>query len=185
MIARIALIGLSGAGKTTVAPLLAERLGFAWDDLDEVIERSAGSTVGELIEERGEAAFREMEGAALRDLLGDNEPTGGLVLACGAGVPTREENRLLLRRVAFTVWLSITPRAAARRLEGGQTAWRPLLLRGGTIEERLSALLAQRRALYEAVADATIETDRRTPAEVAEAIEVLGKRRRGWAPSGS
>lgn len=183
MTARIALIGLSGAGKTTVAPLLADRLGTGWADLDAVIERRAGTTVGALIQAEGEAAFRTIEAAALGETLREVS-TRGLVLACGAGVLTREENRVLLRRSMFTVWLSVHPRTAALRLLGWESAKRPLLL-GGATEDRLTELLAQRAALYEAAAEATIETDRKTPAEVALAIEALGGGRGGWGPSGS
>jgi shikimate kinase len=181
--ARIALIGLSGAGKTTVAPLLAERLGLTWRDLDTEIERRAGVAVERILRERGEAAFREIEAETLRDTLG-LESDAGLVLACGAGVAIREENRQLLRHAAFAVWLSVDPGVAAGRLSGAEAGRRPLLVDGST-EERLRELLAERLPHYEAAADATIETDRLTPAEVAAAIVALGKGRRGWGPSES
>ena len=125
MTARIALIGLSGAGKTTVAPVLAGRLGFQWADLDALIETRVGTTVGRYIQTEGEAAFRERESAALRESLEGASDAAGLVLACGAGVLGREENRRLLRGTAFTVWLSIDPDTAARRLEGAGTALSP------------------------------------------------------------
>lgn len=182
--ARIALIGLSGAGKTTVAPVLAGRLGFQWADLDALIETRVGTTVGRYIQTEGEAAFRERESAALRESLEAAPDAAGLVLACGAGVLGREENRRLLRGAAFTVWLSIGPDIAARRLEGAGTALRPLL-GVGPVSERLSALLGERGSLYRAAADATVETDRMNPDEVAAAIQAIWGDRGSWEPSGS
>ncbi|MGH7680962.1 MAG: shikimate kinase [Candidatus Eiseniibacteriota bacterium] len=184
MIARIALIGLSGAGKTTVAPLLAERLGFRWMDLDTLVEKGVGTTVGRYIETAGEPAFRERESDALRETLTGAAEGPGLVLACGAGALGGDENRRLLREAAFTVWLSIHPDQAARRLEGAEAALRPLL-GGGPAAERLNALLMERGSLYRAAADATVETDRKTPEEVATAIAGILRDRRTWEPSGS
>lgn len=185
MTARIALIGLSGAGKTTVAPVLAGRLGFQWADLDALIETRVGTTVGRYIQTEGEAAFRERESAALRESLEGALDAAGLVLACGAGLLGREENRRLLRAAAFTVWLSIGPDIAARRLEGAGTALRPLLGGVGPVSERLSTLLGQRGSLYRAAADATVETDRMNPDEVAAAIQAIWGDRGSWEPSGS
>ena len=183
MTARIALIGLSGAGKSTVAPLLAKRLGAEWIDLDQTVERGSGSAVAAIIETSGEAAFRDLESAALRSAL-EKAGACGLVLACGAGVLGREENRLLLRGGTFTVWLAVSPGAAAGRLEGAEALKRPLLA-GGATRSRLEDHLAARGALYQDAADATVETDRRTPSEVAETIEAVWRERSGWGPSGS
>jgi len=182
--ARIALIGLSGAGKSTVAPVLAGRLGFQWADLDALIEARVGTTVARYIQTEGEAAFRERESAALRESLEGTLGAAGLVLACGAGVLGREENRRILRAAAFTVWLSIAPDVAARRLEGAKTALRPLL-GGGPVAERLSALLDERGSLFRAAADAIVETDRKSPGEVAAGIQAIWGDRGSWEPSGS
>ncbi len=184
MTARIALIGLSGAGKTTVAPVLAGRLGFQWADLDALIEARVGTTVGRYIQTEGEAAFRERESAALREWLEGASDAAGLVLACGAGVLGREENRRLLRAAAFTVWLSIDPDTAARRLEGAKTARRPLL-GGGPVPDRLRALLDERESLYRAAANATVETGPKNPDEVAAAIQAIWGGPGSWEPSGS
>ena len=78
----IALIGLSGAGKSTVAPLLAARVGGAWIDLDRSVEETSGRAVAALIESRGEAAFRDLECEALRHAL---EGAGGGGTGGGGG----------------------------------------------------------------------------------------------------
>jgi len=182
--ARIALIGLSGAGKSTVAPLLAERLGFGCTDLDEAVARTEGSSVAELLTSRGEDAFRELEAGALRAALEAEGTPGGIVVACGAGVLARPGNRAILRGRAYVVWLDVTPETAAERLEGAAASTRPLL-RGGTVASRLRELWEARRALYEEAADASVPTDRLTPAGVVETIETLWKGRRAWGSSGS
>ena len=184
MTARIALIGLSGAGKSTVAPLLAERLGFAWTDLDEAIARAEGAPAAAILTSRGEDAFRELEADALRAAIGEAGALRGMVVACGAGALARAENRQLLDEGAFVVWLVVSPETAARRLEGPAALARPLL-RGGPLAERLRELWDERRRLYEAAADESVQTDRLTPAGVAEAIEALWKGRRAWGSSGS
>src|SRR5439155_9908686 len=178
--ARIALIGLSGAGKSTVAPLLAARLGFGCTDLDEAVAAAEGVPIPEILTSRGEAVFRELEANALRAAL----EADSVVVACGAGVVARAENRELLSRLAYVVWLDVSPDTAALRLEDAAASTRPLL-RGGTVASRLRDLWEVRRALYEEAADVMVRTDGLTPAGVAEASETLWKGRLGWGSSGS
>lgn len=184
MNARIALIGLSGAGKSTVAPLLAQRLGFGWTDLDEAIARAEGAPAATIITSRGEEAFRELEAEAIRTALAEGGAPSGVVIACGAGILAREENRALLRDGAYVVWLQVAPETAARRLEGPEAATRPLL-RGGPLAARLGELWEARRGLYEGAADATVETDDLTPEQVVAVIGIAWKGRRAWGSSGS
>ncbi len=184
MTARIALIGLSGAGKSTVAPLLAQRLGFACTDLDDAMARAEGAPVAAILTSRGEDAFRELEADALRAALGEGGARPGVVIACGAGVLSRPENRSLLSEGAFVIWLAVGPETAARRLEGTAASTRPLL-RGGPVEERLRDQWEERRGLYAGAADDSVQTDLLTPAGVAEAIEALWRGRRSWGSSGS
>lgn len=184
MTARIALIGLSGAGKSTVAPLVADQLGFHWTDLDLEIERSTGATVAAVIRSRGEAAFRDLESEALRRATGDGGGEAGLVLALGAGILGRRENQERLRERAFAVWLAVSPATAALRLEGREAAKRPLLA-APDFAARLRELWEARRPLYEAAADAVVETDQRAPADVAAEIVGIWRRRPEWGASES
>lgn len=170
-----------------MAPLLAERLGCSWADLDDRIARAAGAPVPELLRRTGEAAFRAAEEAALREALGDGETRPpGLVLACGGGVVAREPSRALLRRRAFVVWLRVTPGTAAARLGPAGAAARPLLDGAGPLAGRIESLLLDRALLYGAAAHAEVETDGRTPGEVAEEIRRIVCAGGGpWASSGS
>ena len=167
-----------------MAPLLAEQVGGAWTDLDHSVEEAAGSTIAALIESRGEGAFRGLEGEALRRAL-EGSARGPRVLACGAGILSRAENRTLLREAAFVAWLEVEPGTAATRLGEGAERARPML-RGGALIERLRALDAERRAHYAAAADVTVETDGRSAPEVAALVaEAWRARRAEWERSGS
>ena len=179
----MALIGLSGAGKSTVAPLAAARLGFPWIDLDGEIARSSGRSVTELFAE-GPATFRALEAEALERALSGRGP--GRVLACGGGIGADPKTRALLRGRAFVVWLRVSPARAMARLGEAGVAERPLLsgaaagdAPGGGASPaaeaaaRLEALHRERGPLYEAASDAVIDTDGLTPYEVADRVAAL------------
>src|ERR1700749_3713805 len=91
---RIVLTGFMGSGKSTVGPLLAAELGWAFLDLDTEIERRTGLTVPQIFAEQGEAAFRKEETAALAAVLGRTRT----VIALGGGAPETLGNRLLLEQ---------------------------------------------------------------------------------------
>jgi shikimate kinase len=165
--AHVALVGLSGAGKSTVAPLLANRLGVgSFVDLDRVIERRRGCTVAEIFDTDGEAAFRRLESDALAEAL-DGPP---VVIATGGGIVLDHGNRALLRAGATVVWLRATPAHLAGRLADTNEA-RPLL--SGDAEFALHRLAEEREALYSEVADLVIDVDGVDPVSVAE--EVAGR----------
>jgi len=140
----LALAGFMGSGKTTVGTVVAERLGRTFVDLDDEIERRAGSAIAELFSARGEAGFRELEEEVARDVLRDGEPA---VIALGGGAVLSERTRLDLRKRAFTVLLDLDPEVAWERVAG---SGRPLARN----EEAFHALHRDRQPLYEAVADA-------------------------------
>jgi len=154
-----------------VAPLLAERLGFEWIDLDAAVERAAGESVAEIVERRGEPAFRELESSALDDAL-SGEPARGLVIACGGGVLGSARNRERLREAAVTVWLRVSPEAALERLEATERAKRPLL-HGSSPIASLRALFEARRASYEAAAQHVVDTEHQSAGDVARSIHAL------------
>ena len=179
----IALIGLSGAGKSEAAPLVAARLGLTAVDLDARVEREAGTSVATLIETRGEHSFRMLETEALRNTLGGPDAERGGVIALGAGALGSAESRTLLGTHAFAVWLRVEPATAARRMGASGASARPLVREDP--EGRLRDLLGARRETYRAAADAVIDTEGRSLEEVAEAIVAAWKARSGWGSSAS
>lgn len=158
----IALVGLSGSGKSTIGPLLAARLGWHFVDLDQVIAQRVGSDLATFFATAGEEAFRGEEAAALADAL--RRPR--VVIATGGGIVERAENRERLAAQAWTVWLHAPLTTLLERL--AETNDRPLLRDAPA--ERLAAMLARRAPLYGALADWIVTTTAHTPAEIAEQI---------------
>jgi shikimate kinase len=167
-VAVVALIGLSGSGKSTVAPLLGALLGGGSLDLDGAIALRAGEAVATLIRREGEAAFRAREASALREVFEAVPPPR--VVACGGGILALGESRALLRARALVVWLRVTPEVAGARLGSAGAAMRPLLDGPGPLPDRLAALDRERRGAYEAAADLMVETEGRSPEEIAGEI---------------
>lgn len=162
----IVLIGLPGAGKSTVGPPLAERLGLSFIDFDAEIERRTGRSVPAIIRTDGESAFRELE----RMLTAELATADAAVLAPGGGWVTRPDTVALLRPRAKLVHLKLTPEAAIRRLGSARLA-RPLL-DGNDPLARITALEAARRAAY-AGADWVVDTELLTVQRVIDVIVEL------------
>ncbi len=157
----VILIGFMGAGKTTVGRALAQETGADFRDTDQMIEEEAGCTVSGIFESRGEQEFRNMETELLRRLVRKKE-AGVLgrpaVYSVGGGLPLREENRELLRRLGRVIYLKISPEGVLSRLRGDVT--RPLL-QGDNVQEKVEALMTQREPVYAAAADSVICVDER------------------------
>ncbi len=139
----LALVGFMGAGKSTMGPILAERLGRSFVEVDAVIEERTGSTVAELFATRGEAGFRELEEAAALDVLARIPPA---VVELGGGALGSQATRAALAQHAFTLHLEVDADEAWRRVSGSD---RPL----ARDPEAFRALYEQRQASYE-IADA-------------------------------
>ena len=163
----LVLIGYRGAGKTEVARLLAERLGWPWCDADDKIEQRAGKTIAEIFADDGEHAFRDLESEVVAELAQRDQ----VVLALGGGAVLRVENRETIKRRGRVVWLTASPETHWRRIHKDQTtaARRPNLTASGGITE-IVATLAARQQIYRACADFEVDTDDRTPGQVADAI---------------
>jgi shikimate kinase len=164
--ANLFLIGPRGAGKTTVARLLAGRLGWEWLDADAVLEARVGRSIRSLFQEEGEAGFRAREAALLEELCQGQR----LVIATGGGVVLRPENRERLRAAGRVVWLTADPTTLWDRLRADETTaeQRPNLTVGGLTE--VEEILRVREALYRTCAHLAVSTAGRAPEEVVDAI---------------
>ena len=160
----IALIGLSGAGKSTVARILAAQTLLPLIDLDALIVQRAGLSIPTLFSTYGESHFRDLEATALAEAC----TSGPTVVATGGGVVLRDENRALLRANAFVVWLDAPVDALVARLQAHDEE-RPLLT-GDDPAARLRALRAARAPLYAEVAHLRAETNGRDAMGIAADI---------------
>lgn len=165
----IALLGLRGAGKTTIGRRLARRLRVPFVELDRKIEQAADLSLDELFSLYGEAYYRRLERDTLVEVLAERRP---MVLATGGGIVTAPETFDLLRRSALTVWLRASPEDHWNRVVG-QGDRRPMADHPQAMAD-LRALLATRQPLY-ATADFTVETSgKRIDRVIEEVRSVVG-----------
>jgi len=165
----IALLGVRGAGKSTIGAALAKKLGARFVEVDREIEQAAGLPLGEVFAVHGEAYYRRLEREVLTRLLAEPGPA---VLATGGSIVNDATNYALLRSRALTIWLRATADEHWSRVvaQGDQ---RPMAGNAQAFEE-LRALLAARGKLY-ARADHAIDTSGRTVRQVvAEAAATVG-----------
>ncbi|MEO7241928.1 MAG: shikimate kinase [Variovorax sp.] len=176
--AKIAFVGLPGAGKSSIGRRLAGRLGLPFGDLDEAIEARLGCSVREYFERDGEPAFRDLEARTLVQLAASTE----LVLATGGGAVLRADNRTLLRDHFHVIYLRASPEDLMRRLR--HDIKRPLLQVADPLE-RLRELHGQRDALYAKTAHSVVGTGRASLSRmVATIIETLERDAVPPAPGG-
>lgn len=157
------LLGLSGSGKSTVGPRLAQALGLPWMDTDEQIARDSGKSIPEIFQKEGEEGFREWEAGVLAKV----SAGPASVISCGGGIVLRESNRKTMASTGLRIYLRADPATLARRLRSSQD--RPLLS-GKSPEETLANQLAQRAPGYEE-SEIHIDVTRLKPDEVVVAIQ--------------
>ena len=163
----IVLVGVPGAGKTTVGKLLAKNMGIDFFDSDQVIESRAGKSVSDIFTQDGEPAFRKLEHDVIVELLDSNN----VVLALGGGSLGNDETRAKVKD-ATTVWLVAGLAQAVDRV--GMNRNRPLLL--GNVRGQLADLMAAREPFYKEVAAIAVDTSKLNPSEVVtEIVSELGK----------
>ena len=161
MMSAIVLVGVPGAGKTTVGKLLAKELGLEFFDSDQVIEAQAGKSVSDIFTQDGEPAFRQIEHDVIVELL----ESSNAVLALGGGSLGNEETRAKVKN-ANAVWLITGLAQAVDRV--GMNRNRPLLL--GNVRGQLADLMAAREPFYKEVAAIGVDTSKLIPSEVVTEI---------------
>jgi XRE family aerobic/anaerobic benzoate catabolism transcriptional regulator len=166
----VALLGLRGAGKSTVGRRLARKLRVPFVELDQQVEEAAGLSLPELFALHGEAYFRRLEKDTLARLLDEGRP---MVLACGGGLVTARETWSLLRGRALTIWLRAEPEDHWNRVVQ-QGDRRPMANHPQAMIE-LRRLLRGREPLY-AEAAHTVDTSKLSAEAAASAVEALLER---------
>jgi shikimate kinase len=160
----IFLVGMMGAGKTSVGKLLARRLGKAFYDCDHEVERATGVKVAVIFEIEGEAGFRARESKTLAELVRKND----IVLATGGGAVLSAENRGLLSGHGVVAYLRAAPADLYSRTR--QDRNRPLLHTADPLA-RLTELHAERDPLYREVADVVVDTGSQSVGSLAHRLE--------------
>lgn len=166
---KVFLTGFMATGKTTIGPLLAERLGMDFIDLDSYIEAHAGKTVAEIFAQEGEAGFRARETRALVVAASRDG-----IIALGGGALLSPENRTLILQSGALVALTASIDEIVRRV--GSAQGRPLLTQGKTLRDQVEQLLRARTPLYQS-ANFTVDTTDRAPRDVAfEIVQWIASR---------
>jgi shikimate kinase len=152
---KIVLIGYRCTGKTSVGKRLAERLGIPFYDTDELIQRDAGKTIRELVDQEGWDAFRARERAIIKQL----PLSADAVIAAGGGAIMDAANRKALKEKGLCVWLTADVRTIVERMrdDKASAAQRPSLS-GDGLEQETAKILEARRPFYQEMADCTIDT---------------------------
>lgn len=162
---RIALIGLRGAGKSTLGRILADRLGVPFVELNRLVEQDYGGSIGEILALSGQAAFRRIERRCLENLIESHESA---VIATGGGIVSEPETFGLLMARCHSVWLRASPEEHMSRVIA-QGDLRPMARNTEAMED-LKAILEARDPDYRR-ADASVDTSGANEAAAAAALE--------------
>jgi shikimate kinase len=163
----IVLMGYRCTGKTSAGRMLADRLGVAFHDTDDLVAGRADKPVRELVASEGWPVFRELE----KEVIGDLAGTDGSVISLGGGAVLDAQNVEALKEKGLFVWLFADAETIMRRLEEDQSgsALRPSLT-GKPVDQEVPEVLGEREPIYRRIADLVVDTSRRTVEEVAAAI---------------
>lgn len=171
---RIALVGLTGVGKSTIGKALAEEIGADFLDLDKEIEKTAGCRIPTIFAQYGEEAFRTLEKNTLAEVAEGKMQK--VVLSTGGGAVLSSDNRSILRDKYTTIWLVASAQTIAGRLGFSGVRERPLLQRGAKVQVRLTELELERREFYQEVADFMINVEDKDVEGITNEIIAMG----GW-----
>lgn len=165
---RIYLVGYMGSGKSTVARLVARRLGWTVIDMDSRIENRFHTSINAIFAERGEAGFRKMERYMLEEVCALED----VVISTGGGTPCQADNMDLMTQSGAVIYLRMKPESLARRLTLTHGTQKRPILRGKSEGELLTFIETQlgAREAYYARAQYVFDTDTLAAPEAAEAI---------------
>lgn len=161
----IVLIGFMGSGKTSVGIKLARAFDYNFIDTDLLIESDYGASISNIFNEKGEAAFREMETALLKRIVKTVKST---VIATGGGMPLNKENSKLLKMAGTVIFLRASKETTYLRISGDTN--RPLLA-GDDKSTRIGELIDQRYPIYVEASDHIIDTDNKSFYEIIKEVE--------------
>lgn len=150
----IVLIGYMGCGKTTVGKNLARICNYTFLDTDEWIEEQQGRSISEVFATDGEEAFREMETQCIQTLI--DQKLERYVISTGGGMPVREVNRKLLKKLGKVIYLSVRPETVYERIKGDTK--RPLLQCEDPLS-KIREMIAMRAPAYRDGADFIVRVD--------------------------
>ncbi|MFT5220066.1 MAG: shikimate kinase [Planctomycetota bacterium] len=152
-----------GSGKSTIGSIIAKKLHREFQDSDHFIEDRTGVDIARIFDVEGEIGFRDRETNALTELLNGNNQ----VIATGGGSIMREQNQAILKQKGYIVFLDTSLNQQMQRLKRDKK--RPLLQTDNP-RERLESLLAERRPIYQSLADLSVKTDKRVARKLANDI---------------
>ncbi len=164
------LVGYMGCGKTTVGKNLARICNMRFLDTDELIEEKQGRKISDIFATDGEQAFRDMETEVLQEML--EQKRTGFVISTGGGMPVREENRELLKKLGIVFYLKAKPDTVYERVKGDTK--RPLLQCEDPLS-RIRAMQEQREPAYREASDYIVEVDEYKQSQIAEQIKIKGR----------
>ena len=161
----ILLVGFMGTGKSSIAREIAKSLNIEMIDTDEVIATREGCSISDVFEKHGEEYFRNLETEILSELLESDRCTS--VISLGGGTPMREENRAVIKKLGYVVWLDTSAEDTYERVKGNSD--RPLLKVEKPLK-RIKELLQERRPVYKAVSQIRIKTSGLTVSEISNGV---------------
>ena len=162
----IVLIGVMGAGKSTIARTLSDMYGLEVVEMDQLISQRENMSIPEIFESRGEEYFRDLE----TELLIEQQNRKNVVISCGADVPLRERNVAEMKKNGRVALLSASPEVILERVKDSHE--RPVI-EGNKTVEYISSLMEKRREKYMAAADFIVDTDKKSAEEICR--EIVGK----------